>query len=237
LYFLASYTWSKEIDNSGGNVFSGVSVAPRTAYNLAINRAVGTLNPPQAISIAYVYMLPFGRGHALGQRGAFMNQVVGGWQLSGLNQYSAGAPLGAIGAACLVPYTGGCYANYNPNFQGKLRINGSYGSGNPKGAAATSYINVNVFENPASFTFGDTPRTAPAGLYNPWSLNESLSLSKSFALPKELGSLKLQADAFNLFNRVEFGGINTSITSSAFGTVSSQVNSPRNLQFEAYIKF
>jgi hypothetical protein len=236
LYFLASYTWSKEIDNSGGNVFSGVSVTPRTAYNLAINRAVGTLNTPQAVSIAYVYMLPFGYGHALGGGGAFMNQVVGGWQLSGLNQYSAGAPLGAIGAACLVPYTGGCYANYNPNFHGNPRINGSYGSGNTNGAAATSYININAFENPASFTFGDTPRTAPAGLYNPWSLNESLSLSKSFTLPKEL-SLKLQADAFNLFNRVEFGGINTSITSSAFGTVSSQVNSPRNLQFEAYIKF
>jgi hypothetical protein len=67
-----------------------------------------------------------------------------------------------------VPYTGGCYANYNPNFHGNPRINGSYGSGNPKGAAATSYINVNAFENPASFTFGDSPRTAPAGSSNPF---------------------------------------------------------------------
>jgi hypothetical protein len=237
LYFLASYTWSKEIDNSGGNAYLSSSSNPRTAYNLAINRAVGSVNTPQAVSVAYVYMLPFGRGHALGSGGgAFMNQFVGGWQLSGLNQYSSGAPLGAIGAACLVPYTGGCYANYNPNFHGSPRINGSYGSGNPKGSVATSYININAFENPASFTFGDTPRTAPADLYNPWSLNESVSLSKSFALREKL-SLKLQADAFNLFNRVDFGGINTSITSSAFGTVSSQVNSPRNLQFEAYIKF
>jgi hypothetical protein len=104
LYFLASYTWSKEIDNSGGNVFSGVSVTPPTTDNLAINRAVGTLNTPQAVSIACVYILPFGRGHALGGGDAFMNQVVGGWQLSDLNQYSAGAPLGAIGAAwCPIP--------------------------------------------------------------------------------------------------------------------------------------
>lgn len=236
LYFLASYTWSKEMDNSGSNTLLFVSPTPRSAYNLGAERSVGAGQPAHVVSVAYVYELPFGRGHSFGGGSALMNTIVGGWKLSGLNQYSSGTPLGPIGAACNVPYMGGCYADYAPGFYGNPRINGSYGSGNPRGPVPSSYININAFQNPAAFSFGNTPRTAPYGLRNPWSLNESVALAKTFAMEKGI-SLKLQADAFNMFNRVVFGGINTSITSSAFGTVSGQANSPRNLQFEAYINF
>ena len=104
------------------------------------------------------------------------------------------------------------------------------------GGGATKYINVNAFQNPAPFTFGNTPRTAPYGLHNPWFLNEDLSLQKVFALPKAM-QLSLQADAFNLFNRTDFGGISTNITASNFGQVTGQANGPRNLQFEAYFRF
>jgi hypothetical protein len=242
LYVLASYTWSKEIDDSGGNAFFGASSDPRTAYNIKQERAPGVYNNPQAISVAYVYQLPFGRGHALGGGNALTDKLTGGWQLSGLDQYSSGLPLGPITASCNVPYASSgnsCYADYNPAFLPKgseVRMNGNWGSGSPRGATPPSYININAFQNPASFTFGDTPRTAPFGLANPWNLNESLSLAKTFQTEKNI-SIKVQADAFNMFNRVVFGGINASITSTAFGTVSSQSNSPRNLQFEATIKF
>ena len=39
-------------------------------------------------------------------------------------------------------------------------------------------------------------------------------------------------DVFNVFNTVVFGGINTNITSTAFGRVSSQVNTPRVAQLK-----
>jgi len=45
------------------------------------------------------------------------------------------------------------------------------------------------------------------------------------------------ADAFNLFNNVRFGGINTNITNTAFGRVTAQVNTPRVVQFKAKIVF
>jgi len=44
-------------------------------------------------------------------------------------------------------------------------------------------------------------------------------------------------DAFNVFNNVIFGGINTNITSAAFGRVSSQANTPRVLQLKARLDF
>ena len=45
--------------------------------------------------------------------------------------------------------------------------------------------------------------------------------------------MRIQAriEAFNVLNRVQFGGPNTSVTSSSFGVVTSQANTPRQLQF------
>jgi hypothetical protein len=56
------------------------------------------------------------------------------------------------------------------------------------------------------------------------------SLFKHFALA---GRMRLQArvEAFNAFNRVQFSGPNTSVTSGSFGIVSGQANTPRQLQF------
>jgi hypothetical protein len=48
-----------------------------------------------------------------------------------------------------------------------------------------------------------------------------------------VGRARLQArvEAFNAFNRVQFSGPNTSVTSGSFGVVSGQANTPHQLQF------
>ncbi len=178
-----------------------------------------------------MYALPFGKGHFLSTNNRIADAIIGGWQLSGIQQYSAGTPLGTISGSCNVPYTGGCYANYGTSKQ--ARINGSIGSGDPR---TTPYLNVDAFQNTAPFTFGNTPRTMAYGPRTPWSLNESFSLGKDFHAT-ERATVRFQADAFNAFNRTAFGGISTNITSSNFGYVGGQVNQPRQLQREAYIKF
>jgi hypothetical protein len=236
LYFLLSYTWSRSIDNTGGTI-AGVyqyltnASTPRSAYNLGAERAVRYNDVPQTISLAYVYGLPFGRGHAIGGTNRAADLLVGGWQISGIFQYSAGTPLGAVTGTCNVPYTGGCFADYGPSQ--KARINGAYGSGDPR---TTPYLNVNAFQNAAPFTFGNTPRTMVYGLRNPWMLNESVSLAKDFHITDQT-IFRFQADAFNVFNRTVFGGISTNISSSNFGFVGGQTNEPRKLQLEGRIQF
>ena len=61
------------------------------------------------------------------------------------------------------------------------------------------------------------------------SLNENVSLAKTFALKERL-RLDFRAEAFNIFNRVQFGGPVTNLNSASFGIVSSQANTPRQLQ-------
>ncbi|ADW70530.1 TonB-dependent receptor [Granulicella tundricola] len=230
LYFLASYTWSKSINNTGA-VIAGAEAAPRSAYNLRQERAVAVEDIPQILSIATVYRLPFGRGQAFANSG-IANAILGGWSISGIVQYQSGTPLGPILASCLVPYTGGCYADYGKGLT--ARINGAYGSGGSP--STTAYINRSAFADPASFTFGNTPRTLAFGLRNPWSLDEDVTVGRDLRIT-DRWKVRVQADAFNVFNRTVFGGIQTNIDSTNFGAVTLQSNSPRKLQLEGSISF
>jgi hypothetical protein len=45
------------------------------------------------------------------------------------------------------------------------------------------------------------------------------------------------ADMFNVFNTVVFGGIQTNITNTNFGRVSSQTNTPRVVQLKFRVEF
>lgn len=229
LYFLAAYTWSKTMDEAAGTVNFNF-VGARSAYNLAQERSVSSGDIPHQLSLTYVYDLPFGRGHRFGQ-GALLNTIVGGWQLSGIQQYSSGTPIGTMNASCPnnLPLTNGCYADYAPAFSGNPRINGAFHGGR-------AGIDVHAFQNPAPYTFGTTPRTMAYSLRNPASLNENFALTKDFKV-RERYTIRLRADAFNAFNRTRWGSISTDITSGSFGIPGSQVNTPRQMQFEAYIKF
>ena len=60
-------------------------------------------------------------------------------------------------------------------------------------------------------------------------LNENVSLAKTFRVTERM-RVDFRAEAFNVFNRVVFGGPQTNLNSSTFGVISSQANSPRQMQ-------
>jgi hypothetical protein len=248
LYLLAGYTLSKTMDEGGQTVqFAGP--APRSAYRLGAERTISSIDTPHQFSFTELYVLPFGKGQRFGGKNALVDGVLGNWQFSGIEQYASGTPLNTIMGNCNIPpYFGGggladvppyngnpsCYADYNTSFTGNPRINGKIGKGTP---GVTPYLNVNAFTSAADYTFGTTPRQlAYASLRNEWSSNETVSLMKTFPI-KDSVVFQFKADAFNVFNRTQFGGIDTTITDPSFGQISTQVNTPRQLQFEGYIRF
>jgi hypothetical protein len=111
-----------------------------------------------------------------------------------------------------------------------------YGTGNLIGGTTAAYLNVAAFANPAAYVYGSTPRTFAYGLRGPTFFNQNLSLRRQFAV-RERVKLTLQADSINPFNNVEFANPATSISSSTFGKITSQANTPRDLQFSARLTF
>jgi hypothetical protein len=69
--------------------------------------------------------------------------------------------------------------------------------------------------------------------------NWNLVIAKRTAIRNGM-ELTLRAEAFNLFNRVQFGPPNTQVTTTAnstFGQVTTQANQPRLMQLAARLSF
>jgi len=220
-----NYTFSRTEDN----------LSARTGYNFDQDWAVGVNDQPHVWNATVVYNVPFGEEGRLGGANRIVSAIVKDWQISGITQYRSGRPLGSILGACNLPNAGTCYADFNPAFTGPVRINGNYGDGDVLGPNAPAYIDRNAFQSAPSFTYGNTPRTLAFDLRNPSSFNQDLSVRRDF--PVSHVKLGIGFDVFNLFNTVVFGGIQTNITNTNFGRVSSQTNTPRVGQLKLRIDF
>jgi hypothetical protein len=66
--------------------------------------------------------------------------------------------------------------------------------------------------------------------------NFDFSLSKKTPITERV-SLAFKAEAYNIFNRVQFSPPNTQPGSSTFGQVTAQYNQPRLLQFGVRLQF
>ena len=228
LTFYVSYVFSKELDNLG---------SVRNPFNARLDRADGSADRPHVLLGTLVYMLPFGKGHSLGGGSRAVSAIVSHWQISAVLNFNSGTPLSITGSGCVVTgVTSTCIASYNPNFNGQVRINGSYGQGNVAGAGATPYINKSAFVDPAPYTFGNLPDSAAFGLFGPYLLDEDASLRREFVIHERM-KLAIEAQMFNITNSVHFTAPGTNIDSATFGEITSQANLARKFQFNARITF
>ncbi len=100
------------------------------------------------------------------------------------------------------------------------------------------FANPGVFQAPADYTIGTAPRTLP-WISVPGTSNANLSLFKQFSLGRlrEGAHLELRTEWFNALNHVQFAAPNTTFGSAQFGQVTSQANSPREIQMALKLYF
>ncbi len=60
--------------------------------------------------------------------------------------------------------------------------------------------------------------------------NEDASIFKVFKLHEQL-SMRFDAEFGNIFNRTDFCNPNTNFSAGSFGTINTQCNQPRSIQF------
>jgi len=66
--------------------------------------------------------------------------------------------------------------------------------------------------------------------------NVDLSMLKNFHITERIAA-QFRFETFNSFNRTQFAAPNVTPTSSAFGTITSQANTPRSIQMGLKLKF
>lgn len=221
--WLGAYTWSKSI--SDGNVMAGGGVNGQTAFNRRLEKTISTMDVPHTFAFSGLYELPWGKGKRWATTG-FASHLAGGWSLTGILQYSAGAPLVLTANNTL------------GLFNGVLRpdvVSGADRASSFSDPATDRWINPAAFGIPGAYRFGTSARSY-SDLRSPAFLNESFGLLKRTPLGERL-MLVFRAEFFNAFNRTVFRGAASNISAADFGRISAQANTPRQGQFALRLEF
>jgi hypothetical protein len=201
LTFMAVYTRSKSIDDER---------SPLDAYDLHAERALSTFDTPNNFRLNWVYSIPYGHGRAHGASlNRIANAVIGGWDFNSFVTLMSGQPIGIS------------RPSLNNGTSAKL-----------SSPTIAKWFNTSVFSVAPAYTFGNVGPVEP-DVRTDWTRDVDSVLTKNFgfSVRDKQVTAQLRIEAFNLFNTPQFGGPNTSVTSSSFGIVTSQANDPRDLQF------
>ena len=212
LSLLASFVWSKSIDDADG-VIPGFydSVGAQDENNLRLERALSSFNVGRRISGGYVLGLP---------AVAAFGPVLRNWQLTGTVTLQDGVPVDVFYDAFDPANTG---LPNRPNIVPGVSLT------LPRSQRTTTeFFNTAAFTAPAPYTFGDAGRNIVNG---PGNNIFDLALHRRFAL-REHGALEFRAEAFNIFNHPNWGiaGPYVDFGAPFFGGILG-VGDPRRLQF------
>jgi hypothetical protein len=217
----AAYTYSHSIDDSSDYNDLGFV----NSYDLNAYRASSNFDQRQNIDLSYVYDLPIFKSHGLA------HTLLGGWQWSGITLIQSGTPFSVYNLG--VTGVSGDNAGVGNSFATAL----SYPDlvGNPKAGVSSSALagfqpgfgpllyNPDVFVQPTGLTFGDAGRNI---LRNPWRTNFDMALIKHFPVT-EGKYFEFRAEAFNVFNHVEYnwlgGDAGSAADNGGRGTVSNEI--------------
>lgn len=236
LTLLGAYTWSKTIAINGAFTQTGNGVQPQDAYNTGIEKALAIHDVPHVLNLTYVWDLPFGRGRRfLSTAHPLVRGVVGGWSLSGLQQYRSGtliqlsSPNNTLGAGVL--YTTQLRASTTGQSI-RTGVNRTDLDPNDPGAR---WINRSAFSVPGPYQFG-TASAFLNDLRNPPVYQENVSLIKRTSFTESV-NLELRADVSNLLNRTAFGGVNVNLNDPNFGRITGVQLGPRLVQLGMKLNF
>jgi hypothetical protein len=215
---LASYTWSKSIDDAS-SFFSSAGDAsyPQDSLNTRAERALSNFDLRHRFSLSYSYDLPLGTG-----------RLRGGWQTFGIWTFQTGRPFTVALLSDLDnSNTGrsilGFGANDRPNVLRNPELS------NP---TAQRWFDTTAFATPPFGSFGSAGRNILTG---PGYQNINVSIIKNTSLA-ERANLQFRAEAFNLINHTNLDLPAIFVGSPSFGSIQS-AGSPRRVQFGVKVLF
>ncbi len=206
LSMLASYTWSRSMDNLIGVNTAGASqiasvAGPQNAYNLNAERSLSTQDAPNRYTSAVTYELPFGHGKPFLHASRVTDWFVGGWSANSIITIQSGFPLSIT------------QTNNNSIFGAShQRPNASGVDPSTSGSVDSRILdglNPAAFNQAPAYTFGNISRFINGR--GPSLFDVDFSLFKSFTI-RERVKAQFRAEALNATNTVYFGNPVTTST-------------------------
>ncbi len=196
----------------------------------------------QLLSGYITYQLPFGRGQRFLSGGRALNEAVGGWTIGSFLSYGSGGPIGTVNSPVQYPFF---FQNQRDNFAPGVNAgnlpNHFHGHnvdlGNTRDPRNQDF-SPSLFTTPALGTLGNTPFNYNNWRWNPGAANESVSLSKAFALgPEGRVQATIRGEFYDVLNRHYVNGPDTNPNDTNFGQINSVSGTSRTGQLGARIQF
>jgi len=235
LQFDVSYTFSKALTNYQANSslnFFGFT----TLRNPGYDKGLAPFNSAHNVKLQLVYALPFGAGHRMSSNSAFVNRIIGGWEVDSVTRFQTGQPVLITSGV-----TGGNTFNNNGpgiNLVGLTasQIQGMLTTNKTAVPGAVTYVPTSLL------TPGNT--TANTAIFQPCDVAGSLCSKPFFTGPSffradislvkttkitERINFEMRMEALNAFNDADFywaGAVGTSpqsvsTQSTRFGLIGS----------------
>lgn len=215
---LASYTWSKNIDNGSGN--GQGDATPRDGSNFSAEKALSNNHIAHRVVGSFIWELP-----AWKNTPGFLRQALGGWELNGIISLESGLYINVISGR---DNSGTGINADRPDLVGNPFLPGN----RSRGELIARYFNPDAFRQNATGTFGNAGRNLIEG---PGKAGVDLGLVKTF-LVHERHRLQFRAEAFNAFNRVNLDNPNGNISNPTVGRITS-AGLPRVFQLALRYQF
>jgi hypothetical protein len=207
--YWVSYTWSKVLGENSGDSFD-------------LSRTYGPMpwDRSQALRVSYNIELPSVSKSHLGNN-PVGNAILDGWQLSGITEFDAGAPLFTLPSSFAGYYNISMTGVGGELSTGQLALSGQNGGryvlGTPDetpvptlvcdpttGLAPHQLFNASCFQSP---TVGVNGTYRIPYIHGPMFLNNNLALFKNFKIG-ESKKLQFRAEGFNILNHPIYGVTN-----------------------------
>ncbi len=233
----ANYTYSKSLTDDIGfygvsNIWSG-QYYQQNAYDMKTEWGPAGMDTRHNISVTGVYDLPFGHGKMLGSTiNPVLNEVVGGWKLSGAQVYYSGFPVTVSSPANYSSLVNAFTGAARPNQLRPLKVvnrstNAYYGTAVQGTSCGPNQDDGNcVFAQQPDDAFGTV---RPGSLRQPSFQNIDMAVFKSFPVWHE-NRLDFRADLFNTFNIADYATPDSGMTDSNFGQITGTVSNNRSVQ-------
>ena len=225
---LANYTYSKAMDyglaENGGITDIGSSIGSGMSFynpgQHTFETGPSTYDRRNHVVTSFVWDLP-----KMASSNAMTRNAVGGWQWTGIYNFSSGDPLTILAGKDISQ-------SANNLDRADYIGSGSKGSnGTPTACPAASpgkffacvpFFDISQFAYPAAGTFGNAGKGTWRGP-NIWDVDTGLLKNFTPMRSHENVNFQFRAEFFNLFNHPQFSDPNVTVANSAFGTIRNTI--------------
>lgn len=220
----ANYQYGHSIDDAG-SVGGTSTVVAQNWQDLRAEEGNSSFDVRHKLSGTYLYELPFGYDKRWITSG-MASHILEGFSISGSFTFATGTPLTPSYQAAVEDVARGTAGTLRPD-----RVPGT--SITAGGGSLQEWFNTAAFsKSPPASGFGTASRNSIPG---PGTVENNMSLSKTVQVG-ETRSWEFRATASNVFNTVQYAGVDTSVTSPTFGRVLS-AGQMREFQFRSQFRF